>query len=83
MRRIGFGVIRKVVVMRLFSYPSLRRMMAVGIVTAFVVCTQLPTTTHAALLDNSKAYKRAQKELREGDFEQAEVILRELLAKAE
>jgi len=56
-------------------------MTAVGIVAAFVVCTQLPTSTHAALLDNSKAYKRAQKELREGDFEQAEVILRELLAK--
>jgi predicted aspartyl protease len=56
-------------------------MTAAGIVAAFVVCTQLPTTTQAALLDNSKAFKRAQKELREGDFEQAEVILRELLAK--
>lgn len=55
--------------------------MAVGFVTAFVVCTNLPTATRAASLDNSKTFKRAQKELREGDFQQAEAILRELLAK--
>lgn len=55
--------------------------MAVGFVTAFVVCTNLPTATRAASLDKSKTFKRAQKELREGDFEQAEAILRELLAK--
>jgi predicted aspartyl protease/Flp pilus assembly protein TadD len=63
-----------------FSFPGLRRIAAVGFVAAFVVCTQLPTATRAATLDN-KNFKRAQKELREGDFEQAEAILRELLAK--
>ena len=56
-------------------------MVAVGVLTAFVVCTQLPRATRAAMLDNSRTFKRAQKELREGDFEQAEAILRELLAK--
>ena len=58
----------------------LRRMLAVGFVAAFVVCTQLPTAIQAATLDN-KSFKRAQRQLREGDFEQAEIILRELLAK--
>ena len=67
--------------MRLFSYLGFKRMMAVGVVAAFVVCTELPTATRAATLDNQKTFKRAQKELREGDFEQAEIILREVLAK--
>jgi predicted aspartyl protease len=67
--------------MRLLSYSGFKRMMAVGFVAAFVVCTELPTATRATTLDKSKTFKRAQKELREGDFEQAEIILRELLAK--
>jgi tetratricopeptide (TPR) repeat protein len=74
------SVIRKVVVMRI-SFTGLKRMMAVGLVTAFVVCTGLPTATRATPLEDKKTFKRAQKALREGDFEQAELILRELLAK--
>ena len=74
-------IIRKVVVvMRLISYPGLKQTMAVGLVAAFVVCTNLPMATSAATLDK-KSFKRARQELREGDFEQAEAILRELLAK--
>ncbi len=67
--------------MRSISISSLKRRMAVGVVTAFVVCIALPTATRATTRDNQKTLKRAQKELREGDFEQAEIILRELLAK--
>ncbi len=48
---------------------------------AFLVCTGLPTATRATTLEDKKTFKRAQKALREGDFEQAELILRELLAK--
>ncbi len=72
---------RKVVDMRLISYTGLKRMMAVGLVTAFVVCTGLTTATRATTLEDKKTFKRAQKALREGDFEDAELILRELLAK--
>ena len=79
-QRKFWSVIRKVVFMR-SSYPGLKRMMAVGFVAAFVVCTALPTAIRAATLDNKKSFKRAERQLREGDFEQAEIILRELLAK--
>lgn len=64
-----------------FSYPCLKRMTAVGFVAAFVVCITLPTAIRATTLDNKKSFKRAERQLREGDFEQAEMILRELLAK--
>lgn len=74
-------VMPKVVAMRLFSSTALKRAMAVGVVAAFVVCTELPAGTRAATLDNKKTFKRAEKELREGDFEQAETILRELLSR--
>ena len=67
--------------MRFYSYPGLKRMMAVGLMAAFVVCTGLPTATRATTLEDKKSFKRAQKELREGDFESAERILRELVAK--
>lgn len=66
--------------MRLLRFPGLKQMMALLFVAAFVVCAELPTA-RAATLDNKKNFKRAKQELREGDFEQAEVILRELLAK--
>ncbi|MGI8919750.1 MAG: aspartyl protease family protein [Pyrinomonadaceae bacterium] len=66
--------------MRLISYTDLKRVMAVGLVAAFVICS-LPTATHATTLDEKKKFKLAQKELREGDFESAELILRELVAK--
>lgn len=67
--------------MRLSSYTDLKRMMAVGLVAAFVICSGLPTATQATTLNDKKTFKRAQQELREGDFESAELILRELLAK--
>ena len=67
--------------MRFYSYPGLKRMMAVGLMAAFVVCSGLFTATRATTLDDKKSFKRAQKELREGDFESAELILRELVAK--
>jgi predicted aspartyl protease len=73
-------VIRKVMKMR-FSYTDFRRVMAVGLVAAFVICAGLPTATQATALNDKKEYKRAQKELREGAFEKAELILRELVAK--
>lgn len=66
--------------MGLFSNTALKRALAVGVVAAFVVCTELPTNVRAATGDN-KALKRAEKSLREGDFEQAEAILRDLLSK--
>jgi predicted aspartyl protease/Flp pilus assembly protein TadD len=73
-------VMRKVFNMR-FSHKDLKRVMAVGLVAAFVICSGLPTATQATTLNDKKTFKRAQKELREGDFENAELILRELVAK--
>jgi len=67
--------------MQLFSSTTWKRALAVGLVTAFVVCAELPTNALAANLDKSKNLKRAEKALREGDFEQAEALLRELLSK--
>ena len=67
--------------MQLLSFTTWKRALAVGIVTAFVVCAELPTNALAANLDKGKNLKRAEKALREGDFEQAEVLLRELLSK--
>jgi predicted aspartyl protease len=64
-----------------FSHKDLKRVMAVGLVAAFVICSGLPTATQATTLNDKKTFKRAQKELREGDFENAELILRELVAK--
>src|SRR5687767_7005547 len=67
--------------MRLSCYTDSKRMMAVGLMAAFVICSGLPTATQATTLNDKKTFKRAQQELREGDFESAELILRELLAK--
>jgi len=67
--------------MQLLSSTTWKRALAVGLVTAFVVCAELPTNALAANLDKSKNLKRAEKALREGDFEQAEALLRELLSK--
>ncbi|MEP6635783.1 MAG: aspartyl protease family protein [Acidobacteriota bacterium] len=57
----------------------LKRALAVGIVAAFVICSF--TTVLAATYPDSKPSKRAEKALREGDFVEAEKILRELLSK--
>ncbi|MGI8732930.1 MAG: aspartyl protease family protein [Pyrinomonadaceae bacterium] len=67
--------------MGLFSTTALKRALAVGVVAAFVVCTELTTQVRASTVVNNKALKRAEKALREGDFEQAEAMLRELLSK--
>lgn len=56
------------------------RILAVGIVTAFMLCT-VPSTTNAVILGDKKTRTRAAKALREGDFAGAEKILRELLSK--
>lgn len=64
-----------------FSYTDLKRVLAVRLVAAFVICCVLPTAAQATTLNDKKSYKRAQKELREGDFESAELLLRELVSK--
>lgn len=67
--------------MQLLRFTAWKRALAVGFVTAFVVCAELPTNALAATPDNNKNLKRAEKAVREGDFEQAETILREMLSK--
>ena len=66
--------------MRLFSSTSLRRSLAVGIVAAFVFCVGASAPAFAATLSD-KTRNRAEKALRDGDFEQAEKIFREILTK--
>ena len=67
--------------MQLLRSTAWKRVLAVGIVTAFVVCGELSTTAIAVTPDKNKSLKRAEKAVREGDFEQAEKILRERLSK--
>lgn len=74
-------VMRKVVVMRCISSIGLRRALAVGLVAAIVICSAPSASTLAANFSDNKASKRAEKALREGEFEVAEKILRELLSK--
>lgn len=62
------------------SSINLKRVLAVGLVAAFVICSSSSGTALAAT-SSDKTSKRAEKALREGDFELAEKILRELLAK--
>ena len=60
---------------------SLSRMAAFG-VAAFVLCFALAGTTHvAAGFADKKAYNKAYRALRKGDFQEAEKIFRELLGK--
>ena len=62
------------------SSISLKRVLAVGLVAAFVICSSSSGTALAATYSD-KTSKRAEKALREGDFENAEKILREVLSK--
>jgi predicted aspartyl protease/tetratricopeptide (TPR) repeat protein len=64
---------------RLSRLISLRS--AVGWLTASLVCLALVTAAAAHSPDNEKARNRAQKALRAGDFERAEKLYREVLAK--
>jgi len=60
---------------------SLSRMAAFG-VAAFVLCFALAGMTHvAAGFADKKAYNKAYRALRKGDFQEAEKIFRELLGK--
>jgi len=60
---------------------SLSRMAAFG-VAAFVLCFALAGTAHvAAGFADKKAYNKAYRALRKGDFQEAEKIFRELLGK--
>lgn len=64
---------------RLSSLVSRRS--AIGWLTASLACLALATTVAAHSPDNEKARNRAQKALRAGDFERAEQLYREVLAK--
>ena len=65
--------------------PGLSRLIsrrsAIGWLTASLACLALATTVAAHSPDNEKARNRAQKALRAGDFERAEQLYREVLAK--
>lgn len=61
---------------RLISFRS-----AIGSLAASFVCLALATAVAAHSPDNEKARNRAQKALRAGDFERAEQLYREVLAK--
>ena len=65
--------------------PRLSRLVsrrsAIGWLTASLACLALATTIAAHSPDNEKARNRAQKALRAGDFERAEQLYREVLAK--
>ncbi len=63
------------------SSMNFQRAWAAGIVAAFVICLSLSSPALAAPAKDNKISKRAEKALREGEFEVAEKILRELLTK--
>ena len=63
----------------LSSFSPLR--LVIFILITFALCLTLTQNTSAASLDNKKTRNRAEKAIREGEFEVAEKILRELLNK--
>jgi predicted aspartyl protease/Flp pilus assembly protein TadD len=67
--------------MKLQSYKLVSAPRAIGWLAAAVVCLALGTIVVAHSPDNEKARGRAQKALRAGDFERAEQLYREVLAK--
>ncbi len=67
--------------MRCLSNLILRRPLAIGIVAAFAICLWPAARTPAASLNDKKTHSRAERALREGDFELAERVLRESLSK--
>lgn len=67
--------------MKCFSFTTLTRNLAVGIVAAFVFSLGPPATVSAATIKDKKARNRAEKALRDGDFDLAEKSFREILGK--
>ena len=67
--------------MQSFSFSRVARNSAVGIVAAFVFSLGLPAPVPATTLSDKKTRNRAEKALREGDFELAEKSFREILSK--
>ena len=65
--------------LRCFKFVSARA--AINRLAAALVCLMLMTVVMAHPPDNEKARNRAQKALRAGDFERAEQLYRDLLAK--
>ncbi|HET6889608.1 MAG TPA: hypothetical protein VFH31_00785, partial [Pyrinomonadaceae bacterium] len=63
----------------LSSFSPLR--LVIFILITFALCLAPTQNTSAASLDNKKTRNRAEKAIREGEFEVAEKILRELLNK--
>ncbi len=64
-----------------FGSLSSNRTLAVGVLAAFAICLGLSASSPVVALDK-KAQNRADKAIREGDFELAEKILRELIVKS-
>lgn len=67
--------------MRFLSLISIKCTLAVGIVAAFVICPGPSALASAATGSDKKARNRAEKALRDGDFELAEKSFREILTK--
>lgn len=74
-------VIRKVVIMRCDSFTSHLRKLAVVLLAAFAVSLVLSAATFATSLPDNKSRSRAERALREGDFDLAEKVFREVLNK--
>lgn len=55
--------------------------MAVAVLAAFIICLGVPAVASAALSEDRKHHRKAEKALREGEFEAAEKMYRELLVK--
>ena len=64
-----------------FSLNMLTRNLAVGIVAAFVFSLGPPTLAPAATLGDNKTRNRAERALRDGDYDLAEKSFREILSK--
>ena len=67
--------------MQYFSFLSLLRTLAVGVLAAFAISLVPNAATSAVISVDNKTRNRAQRAIREGDFALAEEILRGLLKK--
>src|SRR5687768_3804656 len=67
--------------MRCTSFNMLTRSLAVGIMAAFIFCLVPSSLASGATLNDKKKRTRAEKSLRDGDFELAEKSFREILSK--
>ncbi|HKZ80129.1 MAG TPA: aspartyl protease family protein [Pyrinomonadaceae bacterium] len=62
-------------------YKHLVRRLAVGILAAIAICLIIESPVQSAAIKDDKSQNRADKALRDGDFEAAEKIYRDLLTK--